>query len=109
MEKPLRLAIDLDGVVHDPDNVIKGYKMGVPIPGAFEALWQLKNDGAIIVIHSVWAGEEKQRRAISNWLNHFKMPYDFITNVKPDADLYVDDKGYRFTDWKDTLEFIKTI
>lgn len=83
--------------------------MGAPIPGAFEALWKLKNDGAIIVIHSVWAGQEKQRRAIADWLNYFKMPYDFITNVKPDADLYVDNKGYRFTDWEDTLEFIKTI
>jgi len=108
MDAPLRLAVDLDDVIHDPNNVKPGYKMGVPIDGAFEALWELKRSGAIIVIHSVWAGTEQKRKAIADWLNYFKMPYDFITNIKPDCDVYIDNKGYRFENWKDTLEFISS-
>jgi hypothetical protein len=107
METPLRLAIDLDDVIHDPHNVKPGYKMGVPIDGAFEALWKLKNDGAIIVIHSVWADTEVKCRAISEWMNYFKLPYDFITNKKPVADFYIDDKALKFENWKQTLEEIK--
>lgn len=103
---PLRLAIDFDGVIHDPTNVKKGYKLGVPIEGAHKALWELKHDGAIIVIHSVWANTEAGQRAIADWCNYFKFPYDFVTNIKPDADIYIDNKGYRFENWKDTLNFI---
>lgn len=107
--QPLRLAIDLDGVLHDPTNVAPGYKMGRPIPGAVEAMNQLKADGTIIVIHSVWADTEQKRKAMSEWLRYFNIPYDFITNTKPDCDVYIDNKGWRFTDWASTLEFIKTL
>ena len=31
---PLRIAVDFDGVLHDPLNVKPGYKMGIPIKGA---------------------------------------------------------------------------
>lgn len=106
---PLRLAIDFDDVVHDTKNVRKGYKMGQPVPQAFEALWELKNDGGIIVIHCIWANSEKSIKAIADWLNFFKFPYDFITCTKPDVDIYIDDKGYRFENWKDTLEFTKRL
>lgn len=106
---PLRLAVDFDGVCHDPLKVEPGYKLGKPITGAFEALWELHNRGAIIVVHSVWADTEAKRAAIARWCQFFKIPYDFITNIKPVADLYIDDHGYRFENWKDTLEFIKTL
>jgi hypothetical protein len=108
METPLRLAVDFDGVIHDPANIKKGYKLGVPIDGAFEALWEFHNRGAIIVIHSVWAGTEQKRKAMADWLHYFKIPYDFITNIKPDCDYYIDNKGVRFTNWREVSEFIKT-
>lgn len=107
MDKPLRLALDFDGVVHDPTQIKKGYKLGVPVEGAFEALWQLHNEGAIIVIHSIWANTDQKRQAMSEWLRYFKMPYDFITNEKPDCDFYIDDKSLRFISWSKTLEEIK--
>jgi hypothetical protein len=107
METPLRLACDFDGVCHDPSNIKPGYKMGVPIDGAFEALWKLKNDGAIIVIHSIWADTQKKREAMSAWLNYFKMPYDFITNIKPDCDFFIDDKSIHHVSWSQTLQEIK--
>jgi hypothetical protein len=106
---PLRLAVDFDGVCHDPENVAPGYKMGRPIPGAVDAMNQLKADGTIIVIHSVWADTEQKRKAMSEWLRFFNIPYDFITNTKPDCDLYIDNKGYHFINWSDTLAHIKTL
>lgn len=106
--EPLRLAIDFDGVIHNPEDIEPGYKLGKPIAGAMDALWGLHNDGAIIVIHSVWADTEVKAQAIAKWCQYFKIPYDFITNKKPIADLYIDNNGYRFENWPATLEFIKT-
>jgi hypothetical protein len=105
----LRLAIDFDDVIHDPRNVKPGYKMGVPILGAKEAVGRLKNDGAIIVIHSLWANTDQKRKAISEWCRYFEIPYDFITNIKPDADVYLDDKAIRFYDWEQALKDIKEL
>lgn len=105
-DTPLRLAVDFDGVCHDPNNVMPGYKLGKPVEGAQEALQGLKRDGAIIVIHSVWADTDQKREAMSKWLRYFNIPYDFITNQKPVVDLYIDNNGYRFENWGDTLEFI---
>jgi len=106
---PLRLAVDFDGVCHDPFNKKQGYKLGQPILGAQEALTQLRRDGAIIVIHSVWADTQQRCQAMSEWCRYFNIPYDFITNQKPEADCYIDDKGYHFTDWSSTLDYLRTL
>ena len=29
-----------------------------------------------------------------------------VTSEKPRAQIYIDDKGYNFTDWKNTLDYI---
>jgi hypothetical protein len=109
MDIPLRLAVDFDGVLHDPLNKKKGYKLGQPIPGAPGALQRLKQGGAIIVIHTVWGDTDQKRKAIADWCDYFKIPFDFITNVKPICDLYIDDHGYRFEDWEQTLGFISRL
>lgn len=105
-DTPLRLAIDFDNTIHDVNNVPKGHKLGQPIPGARVVLNKLKKDGAIIVIHTVWGDTDQKREAISKWCRYFGIPYDFITNQKPVADYYIDNNGYRFENWKDTLEFL---
>lgn len=105
----LRLAVDFDGVIHDPKNVQPGYKLGQPIEGAVKALRQLKNDDRIIIIHSFWASTPARVEAITKWCTYFDIPYDFVTNVKPDADIYIDDKGYKFERWSDTLDYISQL
>lgn len=107
VKPPLRLAVDFDGVIHNTENIQKGYKLGTPITGAFEALWGYHNEGAIIVIHSVWADTEQKCQAIAKWCQYFKIPYDFITNKKPLADFYIDNNAIRFESWDQTAEFIK--
>lgn len=105
--QPLRLAIDFNGVIEDPDNKEKGYKMGKPIAGAVEALQELKTRGNIIVIHSIWADSEKKVQAMGEWCRYFSIPYDFITNKKPNCDVYLDNKAIRFEDWDQALRDIK--
>lgn len=108
-DTPFRLACDFDGTIHDPNNVPKGYKMGQPIRGAQQALQNLKDQGAIIVIHTVWGDTDQKCEAISKWCRHFNIPYDFITNIKPTADCYLDNKGLRFTTWEQASRDIKRL
>ena len=106
-DTPLRLAVDFDDTIMDTQNVPKGYKLGQPVEGAPEALQGLKKEGAIIVIHSVWADTEQKCEAMAKWCQYFHVPYDFITSQKPDADCYLDNRGIRFTSWSQALKDIK--
>lgn len=106
MDRPLVLAIDFDDTLHDTQNKQKGYKLGIPVKGAVESMKRLKNEGAILIIFSVWADTDQKREAMSKWLRYFEIPYDAITNVKGNADAYIDNKAIRFTDWGRTLEDI---
>lgn len=93
-------AIDFDGVVHDNLHPIVGRKMGPPVKGAIESLTRLKNEKHTIIIHSVW-GHPSGAATIAKWMNYYGIPFDEITNVKPKADVYLDDRGMKFTSWDD--------
>lgn len=44
---------------------------------------------------------------VMDWLEHFGIPYDRVTNIKPpEADVFLDDKAVRFTNWKQVLEYL---
>lgn len=97
----MKIAVDFDGTIHDPFNVRKGYKMGQPIPGAAQSLSRLQTMGHEIIIFPTWADTQERRKALVDWLHYFGVPFDDITSVKPEADLYIDNNAYRFTgDWK---------
>ena len=91
------LAIDFDGTIHDIKHPIKGRRMGPPIKGAQETLSRFKEEGHTIIVHSV-RGDDP-RHVIKDWMDFYKVPYDSITNIKPQADFYIDDKGLRFRSW----------
>lgn len=105
----MKIAIDFDSTIHDPYNIKDGYKMGQPIEGAAETIRRLHREGHTIVIFPVWADTEQKRQAIVNWLNYFQIPWDDITSIKPDADIYIDDRGYRFENWADTAEYLEKL
>ena len=92
------LAIDFDGVIHDYKNPIEGRKMGAPIVGTRDALLSFRQRGHKIIVFSVWADISK-RKVISDFMNYYRLPFDSITNIKPDADFYIDDKAIRFSSW----------
>lgn len=102
----MTLAIDFDDTIHDTHNVRPGYKMGVPMPGAVAAMQELAKTHTLI-IHTIWANSPEKTKAIADWLTYFKIPYQRITNQKPEADVYLDDKGLHFTSWEKALTDIQ--
>lgn len=110
------LAIDFDGVIHRNS---LGFHDGTvyddPIEGSLEALRDLSKDYEI-VIFSCKALEDRPLvngktgiELIEEWLQkHEVLQYvKEVTFKKPRAYLYIDDKGYRFENWEDSVKFIK--
>lgn len=94
------LAIDFDHVIHQP---AEGGLMGEEIEGAKAAICKLRNeDGHKIVIFSC-----KPPDLIEDWMRNHDIPFDRITTMKPEADVYIDDKALRFHNWTLTLAALK--
>lgn len=118
-ENQYQIAIDFDGVIYKNS---KGFHDGTvydePIDGALEAIKSLYNEGFTIV---VFTGKAKSDRPhvngksgaelVEEWLIKYDvMKYvKEVTSEKPRALIYIDDKGYRFNNWKDTLKFIDSL
>lgn len=98
------LAIDFDGTIHDVDHPVKGRKMGPPMYGVVSRINMLKEAGHTIIVHTT--RDEPGRGAASDWCKFYGIPFDEITNVKPKADLYIDDKAIRHLNWPTTFEEI---
>lgn len=72
--------------------------------GAGEALQFFMDRGDTIIIFSV-----VPEKAVRDWMDYFDLPYHEITNKKPLADVYLDDKGLRFTSWQQALTDIVSL
>lgn len=101
----MKIAIDFDRTIHDIDNPVKGFRMGPPVKGALSALKTLKDKGYLIIVLCLWADNERNIKTIHDWMVYYHMPFDEITNIKPDAVAYIDDRGIRFTNWKDMYNY----
>ena len=95
------LAIDFDGVIHDHKHPIVGRRMGTPIVGTKEALKKLHHSYKLIIF-TIWKPQSYQ--TIKDFMKYYELPYDEITNIKPDAMAYIDDKGIRFLDWEQVMK-----
>jgi len=114
-ENQSQIAIDFDGVIYKNS---KGYHDGTvydePIEGALDAIKLFHDKGYSIVI---FTGKVKPDRPspnnktmiqlIEEWLEKYEIRQYIkeVTSEKPRALIYIDDKGYRFTDWSSTLDF----
>lgn len=98
----MNIAVDFDMVIHDRTRVEPGFKMGLPIEGAKEALKDMRRKGNRIIIHTVRGGSPKH---VEDWLKFYQIPYDEVTNVKPnDVAFFIDDHALRFEgDWVATM------
>lgn len=106
LENPpvVKLAVDFDGVIHDDKNPKPGRRMGPPIPNSQPSMRKLKEIGYTLIVFCRWADSEKNIKTIADWLAYFDIPYDEITNIKPDAVAYIDDKAIKFTTWEEVME-----
>ena len=116
-ETLLNIVIDFDGVIHVNS---KGFYDGTiydkPIKGARKALKTLYHNDFRLIIFTCKADPERPLingksgiELIWDWLEKYDMDQYIqeITYQKPRALFYVDDKGIRFENWKETLKFIE--
>ena len=110
------IAIDFDGVIHNFDKGFHdGTCYGKPLDGSLEAIEYLSKKFNIII----FTAKAKPSRPLVNgktgtelvteWLKeHNVLQYvKEVTAEKPRAFLYIDDKGYRFENWPDTMKFLE--
>ena len=113
-KRPKSICIDFDGVIHD---YRKGWQ-GIDVfdrvlPGASEATRQLREAGYMIIIHT----SRNDSPALREFLDKNSICFDHINHnpYQPEgsdrgkviADVYLDDRGVRFTgDWNDAVRQI---
>ena len=109
------IAVDFDGVIHNFD---KGFHDGIcygdPLPGALDAIKTLATKYNVII----FTAKAKPSRPLVNgktgtelvqeWLEEYDV-MQYVTEItaeKPRSQIYIDDKGYHFQNWKDTLKYL---
>ena len=112
------LCIDFDGVIHN-DNL--GYHDGTcygdPMPDSLESVRELSKRYRLVI----FTAKAKPDRPLVNgktgtelvweWLRKHAIDDCFadVTSEKPRGFLYIDDNGYRFEHWSDTITFIESL
>jgi 5'(3')-deoxyribonucleotidase len=107
--KPI-LAVDFDGVIHSYTSkwVNNSTIPDPPVPGTKEALKEFQKKYSIVV-YSVRAETPGGKRAIERWLKENDIEIDDVTNIKPPAHLYIDDRAITFKgDWSEMQKQVET-
>lgn len=94
------VVFDFDGVIHSYKSGWKGSTVipDPPVEGIDEVLKELKQWGYNIVVSSSRCADHDSLEAVNNWmLEHNLLQYvDLITDKKPPAVCYVDDRALCF-------------
>lgn len=98
------ICLDFDGVIHEYSI---GYDDGsiydIPVEGSREAVEKMIDNGFEVVIYTARPNYED----IHAWLKKFGFPKLKVIGGKPKAVIYIDDRGLRFTNWRDMLNYLK--
>lgn len=122
----MRIALDFDGVIHSYKQGFTGAVdlPGAPVEGAREFITAAQTAGHEVVVFSCRARTPAQAKtvdpwiaawdtggynAILAWLAKYKFPPLVVTGVKPIADIYMDDYGWRFDGRWPTLEYLANL
>uniref|UniRef100_A0A6H1ZSF1 Uncharacterized protein n=1 Tax=viral metagenome TaxID=1070528 RepID=A0A6H1ZSF1_9ZZZZ len=103
------VCIDLDGTLCKQQPFGDGFIEGEPKQAVKEALDGFKKTGYKIIILTTrlnpsFGGDiEWKKDRIIAWMNKYELPFDEITNNKPSATLYIDNKAVRFMDWEEVI------
>lgn len=99
------IGIDFDGTLCDPTNVLSGYRMGQPEPGAILSMQRLANSGhQLYIFTSRNVQNPSARKAVADWLDYFKIPFHGITNIKlPEFEVMIDNRAMHFDSWPQVM------
>ena len=110
----MKICVDLDGTICENISPGVSYKDVKPLPGAVDALEELKQRGFYIVIstarnmracnNNIGRIVARQGKIVIDWLDKYGVPYDELRFGKPHVDYFIDDKGIKFTTWGDVKE-----
>lgn len=110
------LAIDFDGVLHDAHSGWgDGTCYGDPLTGSLDAIKKLAQKYDIVIFTAKAKPDRPLVKGktgsllVREWLEKYEVLryIKSITSEKPRAELYIDDNGYRFVNWQNTLKFIE--
>ena len=96
--KQKTIMLDFDGVIHSYARWTGEIPFDPPVPGAIDFMRWANEEGYTIVIYSARARTKEGVFGIQQWLKYHG--YDKaikVTDRKVGCELYVDDRGYRFT------------
>lgn len=110
----MRIVIDLDGTICHIKKSGQSYKDLEPMTGAIEFLRVLRKKGHYVIIQTarnMATCESNMGKVMKNvgkitleWLENYQVEYDEIYFGKPNADIYIDDRSFRFENWADLSE-----
>lgn len=105
----MRIVVDLDGTICPIKEKGESYADLIPFEGAKEKLESLKDQGHYLIIQTarnMGTQESNLGKVMKNigkitldWLAHYEIPYDEIYFGKPNGQLYIDDRAFRFEGW----------
>ena len=110
----MRIGIDLDGTICPIKSPDESYADLKPLPGAVDRIRQLRASGHYVIIltarsmatsaSNIGKVMKTVGRITLEWLDEHGVEYDEIHFGKPNAEVYIDDRAIRFTDWDDLTE-----
>jgi len=110
----MRIVIDLDGTICPVRQEGELYANLLPHEGAVEKLKELKNNGHYLIIQTarnMATCNSNVGKVLKNiglitleWLAKHDVTYDEIFFGKPNADLYIDDRALRYSEWHNITE-----
>jgi hypothetical protein len=101
---PKTVAIDFDGVLADYHGWKNEDTLDPPFPGAQAFVAKVVRAGYQVIVHTT-RNPDRVRQWLADW--DFSFPVT-VSNRKPKAMVYIDDRGFRFTgDWEAAFQAIE--
>lgn len=115
----MRIVVDLDGTICPIKQPGQTYAELEPLPDAAKRLRELRAAGHYVIImtaRNMATCQSNLGMVLKNvgkitldWLARYEIEYDEIHFGKPNAHVYIDDRGIRFSSWNEiTDELLET-
>jgi len=97
----MKIAIDFDGVICKREGIPTKLKWNdIPMEGALDTILLLLQE------HEVWVFTSNPKpNRVKAWLLAHDFPELEVTNIKKPANVYIDDRAIRFTNWQDIRKY----